>query len=624
MAKTEIKIKSNKGNTFTTAARKRGMEVREFANQILMNKEAYSPAMVKKANFLKNPSRNNKYDEGGKVENTSTDHMRRFIDATEKTRAERSATQTTYRNSLSAARGNTFVKFQDGTTKIYTHDEWGDILKSKEQGSTERNVFNTGTLLSQEPEHLRSPISTSPQNKKFRQHTVRKRTEAIRDEVPEYAIGGAISGATAGLTLGGPAGAIVGGILGGAAELIGNNRRKKEERRLADAQASARRMQQARDTKLGELEPQIEYAPVFMKGGKIMKYAEGGQANVSAQEPQPIPGAHVELEGGESFQTPQGTEGVVEGPSHAQGGVQMELPEGTEIYSDRLKVPGTNNTFSDENKKILSSKSKYEKILSNPRSTRLAKNTARRMLEKLQNDQDSLFNAQQRINHNNTGSFSKQFFGGGIVDSFKKLQGNEKLAGGINSALTLAPTLYNIGKGLFGKAETYNASDFYNPMETTALTRMRNRSIDSSPMIEQNRQAANIARYNLRNTARTRGELMGGYAPIAMGESRANAEIKMQQQQLQNQYSAETARMEAEFGTQRAATNFQVADINARSRAAQRNFTATGLSQLSQFTQMREKTKGLERADKMRINAIKNMFPDVWEKLLQIVPEEEG
>lgn len=49
-----IKIKESRKGTFTAAAKKRGKSVPAFANQVMKNKEDYSTAMVKKANFAKN------------------------------------------------------------------------------------------------------------------------------------------------------------------------------------------------------------------------------------------------------------------------------------------------------------------------------------------------------------------------------------------------------------------------------------------------------------------------------------------------------------------------------------------------------------------------------------------
>lgn len=52
-----IKIKPSKKGTFTAAAKKHGKSVQGFASQVLANKDNYSPAMVKKANFARNAAK---------------------------------------------------------------------------------------------------------------------------------------------------------------------------------------------------------------------------------------------------------------------------------------------------------------------------------------------------------------------------------------------------------------------------------------------------------------------------------------------------------------------------------------------------------------------------------------
>ena len=52
-----INIKPSKRGTFTEAAKKRGLGVQEFASKVLANKENYSTAMIRKANFAKNASK---------------------------------------------------------------------------------------------------------------------------------------------------------------------------------------------------------------------------------------------------------------------------------------------------------------------------------------------------------------------------------------------------------------------------------------------------------------------------------------------------------------------------------------------------------------------------------------
>lgn len=52
-----IYIQPSKRGTFTAAAKKHGKSVQAFASQVLANKDNYSPAMVKKANFARNASK---------------------------------------------------------------------------------------------------------------------------------------------------------------------------------------------------------------------------------------------------------------------------------------------------------------------------------------------------------------------------------------------------------------------------------------------------------------------------------------------------------------------------------------------------------------------------------------
>lgn len=55
-----IYIKPSKRGTFTAAAKSHGKSVQGFASQVLANKDNYSPAMVKKANFARNATGWNK------------------------------------------------------------------------------------------------------------------------------------------------------------------------------------------------------------------------------------------------------------------------------------------------------------------------------------------------------------------------------------------------------------------------------------------------------------------------------------------------------------------------------------------------------------------------------------
>lgn len=59
----EIHIDPSKKGTFTSAAKRHGMGVQEFASRVLSNKDDYSTAMVRKANFARNAAK--WHEEGG-------------------------------------------------------------------------------------------------------------------------------------------------------------------------------------------------------------------------------------------------------------------------------------------------------------------------------------------------------------------------------------------------------------------------------------------------------------------------------------------------------------------------------------------------------------------------------
>lgn len=75
LAKDGIYIKPSKRGTFTAAAKKRGKGVQEFAKQVMANKDNYSPAMVKKANFAKNASKWKKANDGAFLESIDINQL---------------------------------------------------------------------------------------------------------------------------------------------------------------------------------------------------------------------------------------------------------------------------------------------------------------------------------------------------------------------------------------------------------------------------------------------------------------------------------------------------------------------------------------------------------------------
>lgn len=96
-------------------------------------------------------------------------------------------------------------------------------------------------------------------------------------------------------------------------------------------------------------------------GATVQKLANGGVVKGS-----------VEVEGGETAQTPSGQLIDFIGPSHEQGGISTNLPVGTDVYSDRIKVNG--KTMAERKKLREKKEEKLEK-----RDDALSRNTLRRL-----------------------------------------------------------------------------------------------------------------------------------------------------------------------------------------------------------------------------------------------------
>lgn len=363
--------------------------------------------------------------------------------------------------------------------------------------------------------------------------------------------------------------------------------------------------------------------------GGMPMYAQGGLTT-----------SGVELEGGESFVTPEGENMNVEGPSHSQGGVPMELPVQTQVFSDRLKVPGTNKTFSDINKTNAKDIKKYQDILDSNKHTRLAKHTATKNLQKAEQQQEMLFQMQQMLNGNSNGQSSvgnmpKGANGLEVVNPMSGVGGvasnalsvgmqtyanrnvpqsanGGKFANGMNNLLQAAPALYNIGQGLFGKVQKLNPADYYNQFEGEVLSTMKNRRTNVDPLLESNRQAFNIGNRNIATASRTRGEMLSGYATTAAGKSAADASVLANAQNVDNQYLGEYANMLSNFGAQRASTKFNVANINDQNRTAKNRYLQQGLTDLSSYVANNKIMKGQQKADDTRINALNSLLENYY------------
>lgn len=167
------------------------------------------------------------------------------------------------------------------------------------------------------------------------------------------------------------------------------------------------------------------------------------------------------------------------------------------------------------------------------------------------------------------------------------------------SALQLAPMLYNLGQGIFNKADQLNPSDYYNPYESEIRSTMRNRRFNIDPILESNRSAQRIGDYNARNIGLGAGAVNASRLGNLAARMRSDAEAYSNQSNINNEYLGQQAQMDAGLGAQRAATRLNVRDINDRNRAAKRSFLSQGFSNLSSYAQKQQLMKNMQAREPM-------------------------
>ena len=154
-----IHIKSSKKGTFTAAAKERGKSVQEFASQVLANKENYSPAMVKKANFARNASKW-KHGDGGSIKKKTFEDWYKTIPADRNDTTSynlRRAYELAPYNELEAWRTSSIKDLKRGKNhlkSVYRNPDTGvyEFMKSKNHPTLH---FETDWYNSNDPEAIK-------------------------------------------------------------------------------------------------------------------------------------------------------------------------------------------------------------------------------------------------------------------------------------------------------------------------------------------------------------------------------------------------------------------------------------------------------------------------------------
>lgn len=200
------------------------------------------------------------------------------------------------------------------------------------------------------------------------------------------AVGGTAAlatGAAAGSWLG-PIGAGIGALIGGIIGLFtGRKKKRKEERRRQELLAEQAEME--RQQILGNMQDKVENDVATIRQSNLGNYSEGtgfyaklggmiGRRKLNTGG-QVVPNSSNSVvaygQTHEQYNPATGETGIIYGDSEIEGGgakngrmyageVVRETPEGGQVFSDTIKVPGTNRTFADYAKKLTDIKGKKE------------------------------------------------------------------------------------------------------------------------------------------------------------------------------------------------------------------------------------------------------------------------
>ena len=200
------------------------------------------------------------------------------------------------------------------------------------------------------------------------------------------AVGGTAAlatGAAAGSWLG-PIGAGIGALIGGIVGLFtGRKKKRQEERRRQELLAEQAEME--RQQTLGNMQDKVENDVAAIRQSNLGNYSEGtgfyaklggmvGRRKLNTGG-QVVPNSSNSVvaygQTHEQYNPATGETGIIYGDSEIEGGgakngrmyageVVRETSEGGQVFSDTIKVPGTNRTFADYAKKLTDMKGKKE------------------------------------------------------------------------------------------------------------------------------------------------------------------------------------------------------------------------------------------------------------------------
>lgn len=169
----------------------------------------------------------------------------------------------------------------------------------------------------------------------------------------------------------------------------------------------------------------------------------------------------------------------------------------------------------------------------------------------------------------------------------------------------LSPILYN---WIQSRRRPEVEDQVINPYTGAVNRAMASRKLNIEPTLAANRRSRAIARNNMARLNPNTGMNLAYGNQLATGEYAQNASVYANRDNANNQYLGEYANMMNNLGQQYVQNTVLTNDLNARNRAAARNFGATAAGQLGQWSQTKEKMRNQARRDRQILPYLQNFL----------------
>lgn len=180
-----------------------------------------------------------------------------------------------------------------------------------------------------------------------------------------------------------------------------------------------------------------------------------------------------------------------------------------------------------------------------------------------------------------------------------------KSSSNFGSLSGLSPILYN---WIQSRRRLEIEDQVLNPYSGAINRAMASRRLNIEPTLAANRRSRAIARNNMARLNPNTGMNLAYGNQLATGEYAQNASVYANRDNANNQYLGEYANMMNNLGQQYVQNTVLTNDLNARNRAAARNFGATAAGQLGQWSQTKEKMRNQARRDRQILPYLQNFL----------------